>query len=70
MERDTVPFTIYNATEVPEQRLYEIMAENDRLRAALAKCVLVFEALADAGNYPKPLLNNGGWKFATDALHR
>jgi hypothetical protein len=46
----------------------ELKAENARLRAALERCVEVFKELAEAGNYPAPLFNNGGWKFALDAL--
>lgn len=36
--------------------------------AALEKCVSVFREMAEAGDYPRPLMNNGGWKFVTDAI--
>lgn len=36
--------------------------------AALERCASVFMEMAQAGNYPPPLMNNGGWKFVTDAI--
>lgn len=45
-----------------------LIAAAPELLAALQKCVTVFEQLADAGNYPLPLLGNGGWHFAVQAI--
>lgn len=40
----------------------------ERIAEALERCIDVFNVLADDGNYPTPLYNNGGWEFATKAL--
>lgn len=45
-------------------------AADPDLLAALKKCVKVFEELADAGNYPLPLFQKGGWMFAVEAINK
>lgn len=41
---------------------------NAALIEALERCVKTFNQCADAGNYPLPLMENGGWRFALDAI--